>query len=272
MLINYLIAYYIPQMAVLFGLNYMRSIITWLFCCISLLGCSEQNTAKISISPQINNAVFNCQSAIQQDSKSWQLAQLFLFAHNIKYQDQDNNWHTLKLADNKYQSQQVALLGVDCEDTDEQNWQLALQDNIAVEDMQAIRMTIGVPFALNHVNPLSQDSPLNVPNMFWVWQTGHKFVRMEMNASDDGYWLFHLGSTGCSSASSLRAPNSPCLYPNTFTIDLNKAANHHFELAIDNWFQGLIFDDDSSCQSHKDNPYCQQIFDNLNINYTAVAQ
>lgn len=248
----------------------LRTII-WLVSCITLLGCSKPDSPKIAITPIINNAPLVCQSHIQQQDKTWQLAQLFLFSHNIEYQDNEHNWHALELADNKYQSHQVALLGVDCEDTEEQNWQLALQNNITAENMQAIRMTIGVPFALNHVNPLSQESPLNVPNMFWVWQTGHKFVRMEMNASDDGHWLFHLGSTGCSSASSLRAPKSPCLYPNTFTIDLVKDTNNQFTLILNNWFEGLTFDDDSSCQSHKDNPHCQQIFDNLNINYSAVA-
>jgi uncharacterized repeat protein (TIGR04052 family) len=82
-----------------------------------------------------------------------------------------------------------------------------------------IRPTIGVPFELNHSNPLTAAAPLDRGEMFWNWQSGHKFLRAELVASGRE-WSFHLGSTGCSSASALRPPALPCAQPNEMHIEL----------------------------------------------------
>ena len=82
-----------------------------------------------------------------------------------------------------------------------------------------IRLTIGVPLELNHTNPLAAAAPLDRGEMFWSWQSGHKFLRADL--ADAGHeWAFHLGSTGCSSASALRPPAQPCAQPNEMRIEL----------------------------------------------------
>ena len=82
-----------------------------------------------------------------------------------------------------------------------------------------IRMTVGVPFELNHANPLSAAAPLDRGEMFWNWQSGHKFLRADL-AVDGHEWSFHVGSTGCSSASALRPPAQPCAQPNEMQLEL----------------------------------------------------
>ena len=83
-------------------------------------------------------------------------------------------------------------------------------------DYKAVRFLLGIPFDRNHGNPLAVSAPLNVPSMFWTWQSGYKFVRIDI-AND---FSFHLGSTGCVSASAVRPPAEPCRQPNAARIRL----------------------------------------------------
>lgn len=83
-----------------------------------------------------------------------------------------------------------------------------------------IRFSIGVPFALNHANPLTAAAPLDRSDLFWTWQSGHKFLRVDL--LDAGReWSFHLGSTGCASASALRPPTAPCAQPNVMRVEID---------------------------------------------------
>ncbi|HET9445319.1 MAG TPA: MbnP family copper-binding protein [Steroidobacteraceae bacterium] len=82
-----------------------------------------------------------------------------------------------------------------------------------------IRLTVGVPFELNHGNPLAAAPPLDRGEMFWNWHSGHKFLRADL-AVAGREWAFHLGSTGCSSASALRPPAQPCAQPNQMRVEL----------------------------------------------------
>src|SRR5690606_39726454 len=65
-------------------------------------------------------------------------------------------------------------------------------------------------FALNHLDASTAPSPLNFTAMFWSWQSGYKFLRVD--TADDTFRV-HLGSTGCSSPGPSRPPTS-CSAPN----------------------------------------------------------
>jgi uncharacterized repeat protein (TIGR04052 family) len=82
-----------------------------------------------------------------------------------------------------------------------------------------LRLIVGVPFDLNHSNPLTAAPPLDRGEMFWSWQSGHKFLRADLAVAGHE-WAFHVGSTGCSSASAVRPPAQPCAQPNEMHIEL----------------------------------------------------
>lgn len=82
-----------------------------------------------------------------------------------------------------------------------------------------VRFVVGVPFELNHANPLTAAAPLNRSDLFWVWQTGYKFLRAEL-AEEGTEWAFHVGSTGCASASAVRAPSADCAQPNRIVVEI----------------------------------------------------
>ncbi|MEC4589648.1 MbnP family copper-binding protein [Nitrospirillum amazonense] len=88
---------------------------------------------------------------------------------------------------------------------------------------KGVRFTLGVPFALNHVDATVAPAPLNVSAMFWTWQYGYKFLKVDLTATTlagrKNFFALHLGSTGCNSGGPGQPPIS-CANPNRPRIDL----------------------------------------------------
>ncbi|NEO98779.1 MAG: metallo-mystery pair system four-Cys motif protein [Symploca sp. SIO2E9] len=86
--------------------------------------------------------------------------------------------------DGKWQYQNVALL--DFEDrskscangTTETRTQVT--GTVPAGDYTGITFMLGVPFALNHNDATLAPSPLNLTSMWWNWQGGYKFVRIDL--------------------------------------------------------------------------------------------
>lgn len=205
----------------------------------------------------------------------WQVEQLQFFISDIAIKDQQEQWHQLKLEPSQYQSESVALLSLMCEQgkKTEQNLQLVLASKIEPADVSEIAFDLGVPFELNHQNPLTQPSPLNEASMFWVWRTGHKFMRVEMNNDNEAWW-FHLGSTGCSAASPVRAPSQPCRQPNRFRyrISTNSYEPISINFSLDSMLSDLVLNERNSCQSEPDNVSCHALFSNVQRAFSIGTQ
>jgi uncharacterized repeat protein (TIGR04052 family) len=121
---------------------------------------------------------------------------------------------------------------------------------------RGLRFTLGVPFELNHSDPTIAPSPLNLTSLFWAWQSGYRFVKIDMASSGQPQagetrkdlsmreqvenmaridqmkkagtppkrpptkaagFSIHLGSTECASAS-LTTPPEVCRNPNRATV------------------------------------------------------
>jgi uncharacterized repeat protein (TIGR04052 family) len=84
-----------------------------------------------------------------------------------------------------------------------------------------IRFTVGVPQALDHADATIAASPLNLSDMFWSWQDGYKFFRLDARVTDirgeTSAFVFHLGSTRCRGTDT----TSVCAQPNEATIRLH---------------------------------------------------
>lgn len=87
-----------------------------------------------------------------------------------------------------------------------------------------VRFTLGVPFALNHGDAATQPSPLNLTSLWWNWQGGHKFLRIDGRITDASgavlvpSWNIHLGSTGCNGTAA--GGVTMCTNPNRPTVTL----------------------------------------------------
>ena len=86
-----------------------------------------------------------------------------------------------------------------------------------------IRFALGVPFAQNHADASAAAAPLNVTALFWNWQGGYKFARIDTSTVVTGEtrqaFNIHLGSTGCDGTPA--GGVTMCSAPNRPTIELS---------------------------------------------------
>ncbi|MFV0244525.1 MAG: MbnP family copper-binding protein [Qingshengfaniella sp.] len=129
--------------------------------------------------------------------------------------------------DGKWQLDDMALLDFEdgtlgCNGTGNPDMNTSLRGTVPEGDYQGLAFTIAVPFEKNHGDPTLAPAPLNATSMFWNWQNGFRFVRIDMVPTDkaaDGPrgWFLHLGSTMCAAPSKTEAP-SGCANPNRLPV------------------------------------------------------
>jgi uncharacterized repeat protein (TIGR04052 family) len=84
-----------------------------------------------------------------------------------------------------------------------------------------LRFTLGVPFAKNHTDPVTQPSPLNLTALSWVWNAGRKFARLDVAVvGRKQAFPIHLGSTGCTPSDTGITVPTKCVAPNRVTVEL----------------------------------------------------
>lgn len=61
-----------------------------------------------------------------------------------------------------------------------------------------VSFRIGVPAERNHLDADTQPSPLNLSSLFWGWNDGYKFLRIEgRSTGQPGGFRLHVGATAC---------------------------------------------------------------------------
>ncbi|MFC3031555.1 MbnP family protein [Pseudoalteromonas fenneropenaei] len=219
---------------------------------LSMAACQPHDGAEISVQSmwQATPLVY-CQP----------LARSNLVVENFQFYLSDfkinNQQLTLQPDPRGLQHNGVVLIGGDCHDAG--NWRVKFAEPLP--DGQ-ISFTLGVPFALNHQNPLTQASPLNVPEMFWTWQQGHKFLRLALR-EEQTQWQFHLGSLACQSPSMMRAPDN-CLVPNRISYTLNYRRGDVLKVDFAMLLTGMQPLVAGECMGDSNSPVCQPIMSNLN--------
>ena len=136
-----------------------------------------------------------------------QLADARLFVSEVELQDAAGAWVPLELEqDGQWQVGDVALLDFEdktgaCADSGTPEVNAAVRGKLPAGEYRGVRFTLGVPFAQNHNDSAAAPAPLNTPGMFWVWQSGYKFLRVDWTVSGGAVprWNVHLGSTQCQS-------------------------------------------------------------------------
>lgn len=88
-------------------------------------------------------------------------------------------------------------------------------------DYTGVRFDVGLPFDLNHHDVTLQPSPLNLSRMFWNWNAGYKFMRLDLRSTGQPRgWLVHLGSTACKPEGAPSTAAVSCANRNVVTVDL----------------------------------------------------
>lgn len=97
-----------------------------------------------------------------------------------------------------------------------------IKGSAPVGTYQGLRFTLGVPFNKNHTDPLKEPSPLNLTALFWVWNAGHKFARLDFSSTGiPRGFVVHLGSTGCTPGDTELTIPTTCKSPNRVEVEFS---------------------------------------------------
>lgn len=141
------------------------------------------------------------------------------YVHDVRLLDDGGREVPVQLeTDSLWQSNGVALLDFEngvgpCSNGNSDRREVVL-GTAPAGHYTGVRFAIGVPFPLNHRDLTQQPSPLSLSRMFWAWNSGYKFMRIDMkNAAGQG-WVLHLGSTECQPTGAPTAVPTRCAWGN----------------------------------------------------------
>lgn len=124
------------------------------------------------------------------------------YVHGVELLTKDGTAVAVELTqDGVWQHEDVALIDLEDGSGSCANGTTDINNKIVGKapagEYDGVRFKLGVPFALNHADAAVAPSPLNLTSMFWNWQGGYKFARIDLKTSMLDLWAIHLGSTGC---------------------------------------------------------------------------
>ncbi len=146
-----------------------------------------------------------------------------MFISNVELLTADGKAVPLALEqDGKWQSEGLAM--VDFEDgtgpcgNGTAEVRTAITGDAPAGRYTGVRFQIGVPFERNHGDLAMEPAPLSVTRMFWAWNSGHKFVRLDAKTESGKNWVLHLGSAGCTPNETATASPTSCAHANRVTV------------------------------------------------------
>ncbi|MBK1712673.1 MbnP family copper-binding protein [Rubrivivax gelatinosus] len=148
-------------------------------------------------------------------------------------------------------------------------------------DYVGVKMTMGVPFALNHSDYAAAPAPLDLQAMAWSWQSGRKFAKLEFvdPAGTAGSWTaksfyVHLGSTGCT-GNPASGETVSCVASNRMDFSLARFDPSTQKIAVD--VAALLAGTDITvnrasapgCMSGGTDPECLHVFESFALDWKA---
>ncbi|MGD9764500.1 MAG: MbnP family copper-binding protein [Candidatus Binatia bacterium] len=191
----------------------------------ALSGCPRRPVA-IEFRAMVGDEAFACSTAydgIGTASSQFVPADWRMFVHDLRLVAPDGTEAPVELVqDEAWQYQNVALLDFEdgsgpCQAFGNAETNTMVRGSVPAGVYTGIKFRLGLPFDLNHGNASTAPAPLGTTAMFWNWQSGYKFLRID--TADDKFRI-HLGSTGCDGPGPSRPPDS-CAAPNRAAIALS---------------------------------------------------
>lgn len=111
------------------------------------------------------------------------------YVSDVALIDEDGNAVPLELEqDGRWQYQNTALLdfedGTSACDNGTTEMNTTVVGTVPEGDYQSLQFTMGVPEDLNHEDAAIAPSPLNLTSMWWNWQGGYKFLRVDLETEE----------------------------------------------------------------------------------------
>jgi uncharacterized repeat protein (TIGR04052 family) len=255
---------------------------------LMLAACSSDEpgdqAVAIAFRPQVGGAAFSCTTTftdIGTTPSNVQFTDFKLYVSDVRLVTPSGAEEPLALEqDGEWQRDNVALLDFDngtgaCAGSTETNYYVT--GTVPAGSYTGVKFTLGIPFALNHGDAATAAAPLNSTDMFWIWNFGYKFLRLDLTSTGQpGGFFVHVGSTGCNGVTPTSPPTS-CDFPNRATISLTgfdpdtsvivvdaKAILTGTDVNVDNG-------DEPGCMSSQTDPECGPIFSRIGLPFAGAA-
>ncbi len=173
----------------------------------------------VQFAAQVNGAAFACGTTYQgvgTANTDIDISDFRFYAHDFRLVDNGGAEVPLELTqDGLWQLDNLALLDFENGTASCGNGTAAtntvVRGTAPAGDYVGLRFRLGVPFAMNHQDQTTAAAPLDLSGLFWVWNAGYKFARIDhTSAASPGGWNVHLGSTGCTPTGDPTAPATAC--------------------------------------------------------------
>jgi uncharacterized repeat protein (TIGR04052 family) len=202
-----------------------------------------QQEVAIRFAAQVNGAAFACGQSfpgVGSTGATVTPTDYRFYVHDVQLLRADGTAVPVTLAESPWQREGVALLDFEngqgpCAQGGNAAMNDTLRGTAAPGSYTGIRFTLGVPERLNHQDATVAASPFNLTAMFWNWQNGYQFVKVDLQVAGEapapagapahgghagrGGFSLHLGSTQCV-ASAPTEPGRDCRNPNRPVVTL----------------------------------------------------
>lgn len=163
---------------------------------------SDSDAVAIEFAAKVGSQDFVCgenYDNLGSDDSSLQISDFRFYVQEVELRNADGDYVAVTLDANDWQTGNVALLDFEdgCTDLGNEPTNTVVTGTVPAGVYDGLRFKMGVPFELNHQNPATAPSPLNLTAMQWDWQGGYKFLRIDSGTFSMTDWRMHLGSTGC---------------------------------------------------------------------------
>lgn len=204
---------------------------------------------------------------------SLQLSDFRFYVQSVELKNEAGDYVAVALTDGDWQAEDTALLDFEdgCTDLGTEPTNAVVTGTVPEGVYDGLRFQMGVPFDVNHDNPATAPSPLNLTSMHWNWQGGYKFLRVDSGNFSMADWRMHLGSTGCD-GDPVSGGTTMCGAPNRVEVDFDTfdpATNTvvaDFAALVD----GAALDENQEatpvgCMAGPSDGDCAPLFDNLGL-------
>lgn len=270
--------------------GYRRFTCTGLVACSCLcFGCSGSNdqsesaliATSLEFQLEVNDEGFSCGHAykgVGNPPADFSISDARFYVSEIQFVEPSGKAHNLVLDENAYQNKNVALIDLEdgCGSDGTSEIHPVVTGKAPPLAYDRVRFTLGVPKERNFIDLASASPPLDVTAMFWVWQSGYKFLKIDgaspAEAGGINPFFIHLGSGGCPGERPSSPPTGECAFPNRVTYELGPFSGTASKVVAD--VGALLATSNVStntegtppgCMSSENDPECATIFPRIGI-------
>jgi uncharacterized repeat protein (TIGR04052 family) len=255
------------------------------------LGCGdESSTSSSSSTPQqvelsfaavVGDQPFVCGNTYDNlgaNDTSLVLSDFRFYAQEVELKNAAGTWVPVQLEENSFQNSGVALLDFEngCGELGTPELNDRVLGTVPAGDYNGLGFKMGVPFDINHLNSATAPSPLNLTSLFWNWQGGYKFLRIDSGQFSGTDWRMHLGSTGCV-GDAMAGGVTECANGNRVEVELDTfdASTNTVVADYAALVEGAALDRneaaDAGCMSKPADTDCGPLFANLGLSFDGSA-